>query len=217
MSTEIKMYYDYVCPFCYLAEFALEQLLKNHRLEDQVTVTPIPFELRRPPTPKTDPMHDPAKLERFEKVLSPEANRLGIEMKLPEISPHPYTTLTFQGYHFAADAGKGDAYNKAVFAAFYQQEKDIGELPVIREILKELGLDAGAFEKAAAENRYLDRLDQQKQQAVDEGVASLPTFIIGNRQLTGLFEPEEMIAAIQDAQTAAVSEGMCCTPDGCHG
>jgi predicted DsbA family dithiol-disulfide isomerase len=47
------------------------------------------------------------------------AEKLGVNMKLPSVSPYPYTNLAFQELEFAKDQGKGDEYNDAVFRAFF--------------------------------------------------------------------------------------------------
>ncbi len=56
----------------------------------------------------------------WKRSVYPLAERLGVEIKLPTVSPQPYTNLAFQGLEFAKDRGKGDAFNDAVFRAFFQ-------------------------------------------------------------------------------------------------
>lgn len=214
MSTKIEVFYDYVCPFCYLGEVPFEQAIEGMDVE----VVLCPFELRRPPVPKTDPMHDEAKLKRFDEVLLPAAKKLGVEMKLPWISPHPYTTLTFQGFYYAKEAGKETEYNHKVFHTFYVEEKDIGEINVIKAVLAELGLDAAGFDPVVAEGRYLPQLDQDKAFAKGRDVSSIPTFIIGSQRLTGIHTVEEFKEAIANAESEIAEEqmGMHCGEDGCE-
>ena len=69
MSVEITVCFDYVCPFCYLAGNALKKAIAGK----DVTIRYIPYELRREPTPKVDPMHDEMRLKRFDEVLLPTA------------------------------------------------------------------------------------------------------------------------------------------------
>ena len=211
MSTKIQMFFDYVCPFCYLGEIPFEEAIKGMDVEVQL----CPYELRRPPVPKTDPMHDEAKLKRFDEVLLPAAQKLGVEMKLPWISPHPYTTLTFQGFYFAKEAGKETEYNHRIFHAFYVEEKDIGELAVIEEVLTELNLDVAAFEKAVEEKTYMQILDEAKEYAKSQEVSSIPTFVIGNQRLTGIHTVEEFKQAIENATEIGEEQiGMHCGLDG---
>lgn len=216
MKVEMKLYYDYVCPFCYLAEYALEKGIQGK----EVNVVPIPYELRRPPVPKVDPMHDEAKLERFRTVLSPAAEKLGVPMKLPELSPHPYTTTTFQGYYYAREHGNQEAaeqYNKQIFIAFYQEERDIGERDVIKSVLEQVGVDPSEFDAEADAGKYIDILDEEKKKALEADIRSLPTLLVGNQRLSGLFTPEELAAAIEHAEEEAAFSGMTCSIDGVCG
>jgi hypothetical protein len=41
------------------------------------------------------------------------------------VSPHPYTDLAFEGFHFAKEHGKGSEYHTRVFQAFFQEEQNI--------------------------------------------------------------------------------------------
>lgn len=212
MSIQVEVFYDYVCPFCYLGEVPFEQAIEGL----DVDVRLCPYELRRPPVPKTDPMHDEAKLKRFDEVLLPAAKKLGVEMKLPWISPHPYTTLTFQGYYLAKEAGKEKEYNHKIFHSFYVDEMDIGEPEIIGNVLKELGIAPEAWAQVQAEGRYLPELDQDKQYAREREVKAIPTFIIGSQRLTGIHTVEEFQQAIADAESEQEEEygGMHCGEDG---
>ena len=80
------------------------------------------------------------------------AEKLGVYMKLPTVSPYPYTNLAFQGLEFAKDHRKGNEYNDAVFRAFFQQSRDIGRIDVLADIAKEVGLDSEQFRAALDTN-----------------------------------------------------------------
>jgi predicted DsbA family dithiol-disulfide isomerase len=107
MTLSIKVYSDCVCPFCYLAKTPLENAVKGK----DVGVEWFPFELRPSPTPAIDPWNNPGKVRTWETVLVPTAEKWGVQMKLPRMSPHPYTGLAFEGYQFAKAHGKGSAYH----------------------------------------------------------------------------------------------------------
>ena len=51
MPLTIKVYSDYVCPFCFLAEFPLQEAIRGK----DVAVEWMPFELRPEPTPTLRP------------------------------------------------------------------------------------------------------------------------------------------------------------------
>ncbi len=55
----------------------------------------MPFELRPSPYSKIDSWNEPEKLGSWDAFILPTAKKLGIEMRLPRVSPHPYTHLAF--------------------------------------------------------------------------------------------------------------------------
>lgn len=209
---KIIVYSDYVCPFCYLSHHSLRQVLKDFEAEIEFH----PYELRRAPTPKVDPMHDEMRLKRFEEVLKPAAQALGIEMKLPWISPHPYTTDAFHGYYFALDHQLGEAYNDAMFEAFYVDQKDIGEREVLCGIIAALGLDVKAFTQALDQQTYQPQVDAQWELKASLDVQGCPTFWIGDQKVTGYHTPEQFRALLLKESLNEAETGMACGPDGCH-
>ncbi len=208
MSVTIKVFFDYVCPFCYLEFHALKKAMEGKDVEVEL----YPKELRRPPKPKVDPMHDEMRLERFEKVIKPAAEKLGVPMNLPFISPHPYTTDAFLGFLYAEHQGKGMEYTERLFHTFYVEEQDIGEISVLRKTAEELGMDGEAFEAEIRSQKRLEELDGYKAWAESYQVESLPTMIVGEEKVVGYHEPEEY-AKILD-EKISLGGGMHCDEDG---
>ena len=54
MTTKIDVFVDYVCPFCFLVEGAIDELKRDRDVE----VTIRPFELRPHPVPTLRPEDD---------------------------------------------------------------------------------------------------------------------------------------------------------------
>jgi predicted DsbA family dithiol-disulfide isomerase len=126
------------------------------------------------------------------------AEKLGVYMKLPTVSPYPYTNLAFQGLEFAKDQGKGNEYNDAVFRAFFQQSRDIGRVDVLADVAKEVGLDADQFRDALERGAYRDRVQQLLQTAYERiRVTAVPTMMIGRQRLEGLYPAETMRQVIE--------------------
>ena len=126
------------------------------------------------------------------------AEKLGVYMKLPTVSPYPYTNLAFQGLEFAKDHRKGNEYNDAVFRAFFQQSRDIGRIDVLADIAKEVGLDSEQFRGALERGAYRDRVQQLLQTAYERiRVTAVPTMIIGRQRLEGLYPAETMRQVIE--------------------
>jgi predicted DsbA family dithiol-disulfide isomerase len=119
-------------------------------------------------------------------------------MKLPTVSPYPYTNLAFQGLEFAKDHAKADEYNGAVFRAFFQQSRDIGRREVLVDIANEAGLDPRPFQDALEQGAYRERVRQLLQTAQERlGITVVPTMLIGRQRLEGLYPVDTIRQAIQ--------------------
>jgi len=159
----------------------------------------MPFELRPAPTPTLKPEGDYLQIA-WKKSIYPLAEKMGVDIKLPSVSPQPYTHLAFQGLEFAKDHGKADEYNDAVFRAFFQQSRDIGSLAVLADIAREVGLDPVQFNSAIEQGTHRDRVDELLRVANRHlGIDAVPTIIIGHTRLNGLY-PAEALRQVIDRE-----------------
>lgn len=195
---QIKIYSDYVCPYCFIGEVVLERALKG--IEDKVQLEWMPFELRPEPTPTLKPEEDYLQTT-WKNSVYPMAAQMDIHIVLPKVSPQPYTHLAFEGYQFAKDKGMGEAYTHRMFTAFFQEEQDIGDIGVLTKLASEVGLDQEAFKEALQSRKYKEQHQRELRRAYDEvGVSAVPTFIIGNKLVRGLPREQDLRRLIQREQ-----------------
>lgn len=162
----------------------------------------MPFELRPAPTPTRRPDGDYLQTAWNQRIY-PAAEKLGVYMKLPTVSPYPYTNLAFQGLEFAKDHLKANEYNDAVFRAFFQQSRDIGRREVLVDIANEVGLDARQFSDALEQEAYRERVRQLLQTAYERvRVTAVPTMLIGRQRLEGLY-PADTIRQVIEGELAS--------------
>ena len=189
---QIKVYSDYVCPYCYFGEVVLERALAGIEGREKVKVEWMPFELRPEPTPTLKP--EGGYLQNtWRDSVYPMADQLGIEMKLPHVSPQPYTHLAFEGFQFAKEKGLGEKYNDRMFRAFFQEELDIGDVAILTKLAGEVGLDEKEFGEVLESRKYKTAHQQALRHAYEEvGVQAVPTFIIGDKIVRGLLREEDL-------------------------
>lgn len=197
MSVKIKVYSDYVCPYCFLAKQTLDEVAQ----EQEVEIEWMPFELRPYPTPTLKPEDD--YLPRvWQQSVYPLAEAMGISIQLPTVSPQPYTHLAFEGYQFAKTHHQAEAYNERLLKAFFQEDRNIGELEVLVQLAEEIGLLAAEFEQSLIERKYQTVHQKALKHAYEEvGVTSVPTLVIGGRVLPGMLQKENLQEFIQAAKT----------------
>ena len=131
--------------------------------------------------------------------MYPLAQKLGVEMKLPGVSPQPHTRLAHEAMESAKEHGKGNEYAHALFAAFFQRSEDIGKAEVLARIAGDVGLDAEAFRHDLEEGKYRERTQDLLRQSRMQMVTAVPTLIIGRQRVSGLY-PAEVLSAIVDQQ-----------------
>jgi predicted DsbA family dithiol-disulfide isomerase len=139
-------------------------------------------------------------------------------MRLPRISPHPYTHLAFEGYQFAKEHGKGNQFFHRVFTAFFQEEQNIEDVEILTKLASEVGLSMESFREALGSRTYRELHQQALRHAYEEAqITAVPTFIIGDTVIQGLASKERLAQAIdQEAAKAKHNgfEGMQCGIDG---
>ncbi|AWI10923.1 2-hydroxychromene-2-carboxylate isomerase [Caldibacillus thermoamylovorans] len=214
MTVKIKVYSDYVCPFCFLAEKPLEEAIKGKDVE----VEWMPYELRPYPNETLIPEGEYLQ-STWRQSVYPMAERMGIDIVLPKVSPQPYTHLAFEGYQYAKEKGKANEYNDRMLRAFFQEEQDIGNIEVLTKLAGEIGLDEIEYREALETRKYKEAHQKALKHAYTEAnITAVPTFVIGDTKIAGIRSKETLEQIINDELSRQITdfpEGMACGVDGC--
>jgi len=186
----ITVFSDYVCPFCYLEEPDLARV--RERYGDEVEVDWRAYELRPHPIPTLDP--DGEYLHRvWNSSVYPMSRSLGMALRLPPVQPR--SRKAHEAAEHAREEGRFEEMHVALFKAFFEGGKDIGEEEVLLEIGTIAGLDREGLRAALREDRYTRKVITDEELSHRLGVTSVPTMFVG---LAG--EPLEEWEAISGAQ-----------------
>jgi predicted DsbA family dithiol-disulfide isomerase len=153
----------------------VEQLQKEFPLD----VEWRPFELR-PGTPAEGiPMERVLGRGRYTSdylaSLDDAAVRAGIHMKPRTILPN--SRLSLEAAEFAREAGRFEPLHRALFRAYFEDGKDIGDEAVLTRLAGECGLDAGALAAALRERRHEKLVDEKVRWAYQQNLGGVPAFI----------------------------------------
>lgn len=182
----VYVWTDFVCPFCLLGEGFVKKAVAGLSAK----MIWMPFELRPYPLPTLRPEGDYLPRE-WKNSVYPMAERLGVPMKLPTISPQPYTRKAFIGMQYAGDHGLASQYTEAVLRAFFLDNKDVGDTGVLREISAGVGLDPDAYVAALDDEALAARHGAALRLANQLGVRAVPTLLIGEEMISGATEDVE--------------------------
>lgn len=195
MSTtpiKIQVWTDFVCPFCLLGEATIEKAIEGLEVE----IEWMPFELRPYPTPTLKPEDE--YLPRVWKAsVYPMAERLGVPIQLPTVSPQPYTRKAFLGLQYAKQQGKGNEYTTAVMKAFFQQNLNIGEDQVLKNILANLGLNPAELDEFVNSPLANAQHDADLQYTKQLGIQAVPSLAVGEQFFSGVPSVQALRDAVQ--------------------
>ncbi len=194
VPTTIEVFFDFVCPFCYLAEQPLADAVEGC----DVQIAWRPFELRPEPTSAPRPEDDDLQ-SAWQQVVYPMAERMGVPIVAPRVSPQPSSRLAFEGFAYAEEHGLGRRYTERMFWTFFVRQRDIGCPEVLTGVAEELGLDADDFRAALDSGRYAQTHQQALRRARDLEITAVPTFLVDGRRLEGVPSAEALHRLLNDA------------------
>jgi predicted DsbA family dithiol-disulfide isomerase len=187
VPVRLEVFSDFVCPFSYLAEPALERL----RAEG-VTVAYRAFELRPYPAPLPDPA-DPGAAAAWTAAVAPLAERLGIEIRRPPLQPRSRKAHELAA--FAAEKGCRDEVRRALYRAHFVEGRDIGRIDVLVELAAGAGLDASEAKVVLDLDSYAAGVVAAQQEAWEREIVGVPSFVAGTRLLVGWHDYRDLRAA----------------------
>ena len=174
--------HDFICPWCWVAwEQAKKLAVDFPTLElDWVGYELLPEGLEYTPSvPDPDAPEKPRVPGRFELLLLAEG--LTVPKRIRSFSR---SRRALEGVEFAKAAGKADAYLGAVYHAYWEEDRDIADIAVLKEAAAKAGLDVDTFTGALEERTYRDKIVEYDDPAHAAGVWNVPTWMF----------PEEWVA-----------------------
>lgn len=172
-TIRIDVWSDYVCPFCYLELPALQRLQQAYG--DRIEVAWRAFELRPDPKPTLDPDGDYLH-STWNRAVYPMAEQRGMRLKLPPVQPR--SRLALEAAAFAGAQGRFDVMHEALFVAFFERGRDIGDIAVLCALGQEAGLDADALRQALQEGRHTAAVLDDERLAQTLGVSGVPILFL---------------------------------------
>jgi predicted DsbA family dithiol-disulfide isomerase len=207
MGVTVKVTSDFVCPWCLIGERRLARAIGALEGEIAVAVEWLPFELNpaMPAEGMDRPTYRALKFGSVERGRMLDARTIeaaqgdGIAFAYDRILRTPNTFLAHRLMRFAARQSAASPLAGALFAAYFEQGRDIGDVQVLADIAADRGLDraeVAAFlsgDEGADEVRAIERAQQAA------GIDGVPFFDIGGLALAGAQPVPVLLAALRQA------------------
>jgi 2-hydroxychromene-2-carboxylate isomerase len=178
---ELECFFDCSSPWTY---FAFESLL---RMQDEIGVTvqwrPFlvggVFNAVNPSVYNSRDAPVPAKADYSKKDQQDWARYLGLPVLYrPTVFP-VNSVKAMRACIVLEPEGKLVPFARAAFKAYWTDDKDISQVPVLTEIFLALGIDAGNLLAAIDRQPVKDALRANTQEAIDRGSFGSPTIFVG--------------------------------------
>lgn len=198
---------DVVCPWCYLGKANLEKALAEY--PEPVIVRWHPFQLdptiplegldRKAYMAKKFP--DPSYLRNAHERLHSLGQAIGLKFDFEAIDKSPNTLNAHRLIQWSDTPEQQDKIVTALFKAYFEQGRDIGDIDLLADIAAEAGLDRNDIAVKLVGNEDIDAVQAEIEEAQRIGVTGVPFFIF-NRKLaaSGAQPPEQLLAAMRQAQ-----------------
>lgn len=196
---QIDIFFDLVCPWCFIGK---------HRMDRALADRPgLPVELNWQPF-QLNPGMPPAGMDRRDylsakfggsgraaqiyAMVAETAERDGLTLDLEAIHRTPNTLDAHRLARHAARRGCDPATAaEAIFRAYFQQGRDIGNRGVLADIAGELGLDHEEAAQHLGGRGDINHVRTADAAARRMGIQAVPCFVFDRRYaLSGAQEPE---------------------------
>ena len=202
----ITVYSDYVCPFCYLGRRSLAEYQATR--EEPLAVDWHPFDLRagkRTPDGSIDREVDDGKGDAYYAQARENVRRLqeryGVEMSqeiATDVDSLPAQIVSVHVKETAPEAWP--AFDDAVFAALWQEGRDIGDREVLADIAGDAeALDAAVVDAALGDADLRERVAELFDAARQRGVTGVPTFAFDGHAARGAVPPAQLERLVEGA------------------
>ena len=177
---KILLYYDYICPFCFLATERVLSLAREFNLEAEwvgVEIHPeYPAEgKRRRKTERT---------LRVSKTLENVAAEAGVEIRLPGFVTN--SRLCLEGAEFAKEKNRFMEFHKACYAAYFREGKNIGLLETVLEAGERAGLSPEELSESLRKRSFSEKIEKNMESARENEVFGVPTLYLGELRIHGI-------------------------------
>ncbi|WGH79358.1 DsbA family oxidoreductase [Jannaschia ovalis] len=206
---------DPICPWCHIGRANLFRALEA-RPDHGLALEWHPFQLNpdMPPEGMDRREYLEAKfggqagaVRAYAPVVE-AAEAAGLQIDFGAIARTPNTLDAHRLIHWAGLEGRQTPVATALFQAYFEKGRDIGDRAVLTEIGAERGMDAAMLERLFATDADADDIRARDAHARERGVTGVPTFVLaGQHVLRGAQPPELWMQVIDEiaAQRAAAA------------
>ena len=204
---------DPICPWCYIGKTLLDKALEQ-RPDHPFVIEWHPFQLNPDMPPEGMDRREyletkfggkEGAIRAYAPVLE-RAEAAGLNIDFAAIKRTPNTINAHRVMHWAGIEEKQDQMAMALFAAYFDEGRDIGDSEVLADLADSLGMDGAVIQRLLQTTADLQDIRARDAQFRQMGITGVPTFIVGGQQAVPGCQPTELWLKVID-ELSAEAEG----------
>jgi predicted DsbA family dithiol-disulfide isomerase len=201
---QVDVFSDVVCPWCFVGRRRLERAVELLGDKHEVRVTWKPFQLNSwiPPEGMDRAEYRKAKFGSTERASSGDGRlqaigrEEGIELHFDAIKRTPNTFDAHRLIWLGAQRGRQIEVVDALFRAYFQDGKDIGDHAVLTELGAEAGLGADEVRRFLASTEGVTETDEEESVGRSLGIDGVPFFLFAGKYGVSGAQPAEVLVNV---------------------
>jgi predicted DsbA family dithiol-disulfide isomerase len=204
----IEVISDAICPWCWVAKRRLDRAIAALAPDATATVTWRPFELN-PEMPKAGVdrrNYRSAKFGSWERSQELDAQVAaagrsdGLVFNHDKMERTPNTIDAHRLIRLAGQQGKQDEVVEGLFAAYFNEGRDVGDATVLADVGASAGVDRARILAMLASDEGLAEVRSELQRAASLHVSGVPTVLVdGVHLFSGAIRADLMEAELRKA------------------
>jgi predicted DsbA family dithiol-disulfide isomerase len=206
---KVEIWFDFVCPFCYMGERKFEKALAAFEHNDEVEIIFKSFQLNMSQkdvkgkdihqviADKYNITYEQAK-DNNDRITKAAAE-VGLNYRF-DILKLNNTQLAHEISKYAESVGKGKELVDLYFKGYFEEGLDIGNEEKLLELAEKAGLDISDLKNQLAGESLKAKVKEDEALARKLGISSVPYFVFDNKYaVSGAQEPEQFLKALKQA------------------
>lgn len=196
--TSIRVYSDYIWPFCYIGKVLADRL--GQELNLPVEWLNIEIHPETPPQGRSIRELFPASsVESMYIHLNEMGSQYGLKFSAHDLLSNSRLGILLGDYIHLNAPEHDQKYHEAVFKAYFTESQNISDQAVLANILEQVGLNPNILALAINDPTSKARMQENAHSAMRAQVTGTPTFFIGNERIVGAQPYPSLLAAARRA------------------
>ena len=202
---QVTVFSDYICPFCYVGHHRLMRLKDSYDIKINWCLLEIHPENSEQGEPVTSLDYPSEQWDQLVQNLKRVAQEESIPLSELTFTTNSKNALLLAEHCKQLGHDKFYALHEKLFSAYFVEQKNIGDKNILREIASKAGIDKATTESAWTNGPQHQRLLQNYNAARQYEIQSVPSFIFGERVLTGVVSEDVMRDAAAELSSSNVA------------